>query len=104
MIAQETEVHEIMRKVRIEVADFLDYEDVGLLVHEHSTGCMMALSPNLTLAAAKTQPKLNSFFYNPENCICQKFLASKKKSLIVFSPRDKPDFLEGVDNLSPVDM
>ena len=99
----EPELNELLRKMRWVVAEYLDYADCNMLIIDEKTGNYMALSPNTNIENLKDSGKLNMYFYNPSKCLSVLFLESGQKSLLVQAAREQPEYLEGVDNLTPVD-
>jgi hypothetical protein len=73
------------------------------LLYNSKTKNFMALSPNIDLESVKKPRKLSMFYYSPGRCLSMEFLESGKNSQLVISPREQPFFLEGIDNLTPVD-
>src|SRR3990167_4287973 len=93
-----------MRKLRLSLSKFLEYEDVGILLYDKRSASYLAVSPNLDQETMRKSTSLSIFNYNPETCLSLQFLASKQKSELVSNPREQRSFLEGVDNLSPVNL
>lgn len=91
-----------MKKIRISVSEYLDYEDCALLLYNDKTKSYMALSPNLDVESIKLPRKLSVFYYSPGRCLSMDFLESGKNCQLHNNPREQPHFLEGIDNLSPV--
>ena len=88
--------------MRVGVAEYLDYADCNMLVRDDKTNNYMALSPNTDIEKINDFGRLNMYVYNPGQCLSVIFLQSGKKSWLINSPREQRHFLEGVDNLTPV--
>lgn len=91
-----------MRRLRLCLSSYLEYEDVGILLFDKLSASYMAVSPNLDQTSLKAAPTLSLYNYSPESCLSLQFLKSGKLSQLVLNPREERLFLEGVDNLSPV--
>lgn len=102
MLSLEPDLNELLRKMRLGVAEYLDYGDCNMLLYDDQTQNYMALSPNTEIEKLPDIGRLNMYFYNPGECLSMKFLASAKKSWSLHNAREQPEFLEGVDNLTPV--
>lgn len=98
----EDDPRQLLRKLRVLIADMLDYEDVGILMYNPGPQNYYACSPNLILSDARYSDNINLFYYNLNNCLSSRFRDSGQVHELCANPRNNQYFLEGIDNLSPV--
>jgi hypothetical protein len=100
----ETDLTQILRKIRLAITEYLNYEDAGVLLYDRNTRTYMAVSPNLKLEDVRDNCRLSEFYFNPEFSLVTNFLGSRKRSVVLQVPRESGIFVQGVDSLSPVSL
>ena len=100
----------LLRDLRFELATVLGYEDVALLVKDHTnqfnTDNFVAVAPNLLADKLTANDKIEVGYYTlPTGSITKNIIFSlgdAPSTCLYTNPRDEVSFYEGIDNLSPV--
>lgn len=97
-----TDMSEVLSNLRHKIPIIFGFEDCNILTFDkYESGNYYAVSPNVYSANLKKSDKLSLYFYSIEGSISEK-IANSGDMVIMKSPRELDNFIDGVDNLTPL--
>lgn len=92
----------VLSNLRYSIPLIFGFEDCNILtLDKYESGNYYAVSPNVYSVNLKKSDKLSLYFYSIEGSLCEK-VASSGTMMIVKNPREADNFIDGVDNLTPL--
>lgn len=102
MFKYDNDIRNSLKIIRSKLPKMFHYEDCAILVKDKLEGdSFYAVSPNVSCNQLPHLKKSDLFFYNPKKSLTTDVYESCQTAYYE-NPRDEPLFVEGIDNLTPV--